>query len=340
MKLEENKSLKDYLTMRLGGKARYFAEIQTKDDVVEAFQFAAAHQLKTFVIGGGSNTLADDEGFDGLVMHMCLKGRTLLEDNADDIVIRYGAGEILDEVISDSVDMHLTGIEAMSLIPGTIGAAPVQNVGAYGQDISQSFVELEAYDMHTRAFVTLSKEDCQFAYRASIFRGKDWGRYIIVSVTLRLQKGNPQPPFYKQVQARLDEKGITSYTPALIRETVIEIRKWKLPDPHYIPNSGSFFKNAIITKQKLAHLQEKYPTLKGFAMGNDTFKISTGWLIDQAGLKGASMYGMRVHDRNALVLTNVGAKSYHALAKAREDIITEVNKQFGIKIVQEVLEMH
>lgn len=340
MKLEENKSLKDYLTMKLGGKARYFVDLYSKEDVIEAMAFAKAHQLKTFVIGGGSNTLANDEGFLGLVMHMCLKGKEILAETSKDVTIRYGAGEILDDVIKESVEHQLTGIEAMSLIPGTIGAAPVQNVGAYGQDISQSFVCLEAYDTSTNRFVTLNKEDCQFAYRASIFRGIDWGRYIIVSVTLKLKKGNPVPPFYKQVQAKLDEEHITSYTPAIIRETVIAIRKWKLPDPHFIPNSGSFFKNAIISKKTLTHLQETYPSLKGYAMGNDTYKISTGWLIDQAGLKGASMYGMRVHDRNALVLTNVNANSYHALAKAREAIMNKVNERFGIQIVQEVLEMH
>lgn len=339
MKLLENEKLENYLTMHLGGKATYIAEIEHKSEIVDIMNFAKKHHLKTFVLGGGSNTLATDDGFEGIILHMQIKGSQLLDEDDESVTIRFGAGNILDDIVAESCRHHLTGIEAMSMIPGTIGAAPVQNVGAYGQDISQTFVELEAYDTFEDRFVTLSKEDCEFSYRMSIFRGKAWRRYIINSVTLRFKKGNPVPPFYKQVEDVLNERGITQYTPQTIRDVVMDIRKWKLPDPDRIPNSGSFFKNAIINKDKLEELHLNYPHLKAFKMGNDRYKISTGWLIDQAGLKGVSMHGMRVHDKNALVLTNVSAHSYKSLAQARADIVKTVKEHFGITIVQEVLEI-
>lgn len=339
MKVLENQSLKNYLTMHLGGTARYLIDVFDKSDLIDAIAFAKNHQLKVFVLGGGSNTLANDQGFDGVVLHMRIKGHQLITEDDQHVVMRFGAGEIMDEVIHHAVKHHLSGMEAMSLIPGTIGAAPVQNVGAYGQDISQTFVELEAYDLQSNHFVTLNKDDCQFKYRQSIFRGKDWGRFVIVSVTVRFNKTLPKPPFYKQVQDTLDAKGITDYTPEIIRHTVIDIRRRKLPDPQRIPNSGSFFKNAIISKDKLKSLKTNYPELKSYQISENQYKISTGWLIDQAGLKGKELYGMRVHDKNALVLTNVTASSYTSLAKAREEIISRVQDQFGITIAQEVLEI-
>lgn len=339
MEIKNNINLKDHLTMRLGGQAKYMVEINCKEDIKNAYQYAEDHGLKVFILGGGSNTLATDKGFDGLVMLMKIKGTEVIAEDEDSITFKIGAGEILDAIVKKSVEMHLTGIEAMSMIPGTIGAAPVQNVGAYGQDISQTFVSLEAYDTNTKSFVTLSKDDCQFSYRHSIFRGSAWGRYVIHHVTITLKKGNPTPPFYKQVQDTLTQDGITEYTPDIIRETVIKIRTHKLPDPEINPNCGSFFKNAIISKEKLASLQKDYPELKGFKVDEDHYKISTGWLIDKAGLKGHKLHQMKVHDRNALVLINDCATSYESLAEARDEIIQIVKDKFDITISQEVLEM-
>ena len=339
MEIKNNINLKDYLTMRLGGQAKYMAEINCEEDIKDAYQYAENHGLKVFILGGGSNTLATDKGFDGLVMLMKIKGTHIIEEDDNSMTIKIGAGEILDDIVKKSVDLHLTGIEAMSMIPGTIGAAPVQNVGAYGQDISQTFVALEAFDKQTKSFVTLSKEDCQFSYRHSIFRGHAWGRYIIHHVIIKLKKGNPTPPFYKQVQDTLTQDGITDYTPAIIRDTVIKIRTHKLPDPDINPNCGSFFKNAIISKEKLESLQHDYPELKGFKVDEDHYKISTGWLIDKAGLKGHKLHHMKVHDRNALVLINDDATSYNSLAQARDEIIQCVKDKFDITISQEVLEI-
>jgi UDP-N-acetylmuramate dehydrogenase len=235
--------------------------------------------------------------------------------------------------------MNLSGIEAMSAIPGTTGAAPVQNVGAYGQEIADTLISLEAYDRDTDSFVTLQNEACKFSYRQSIFRGEAAGRYVITSVTLTLYKAAPQPPFYAAVQTYFDEHSITMYTPQIIRDAVIAIRSEKLPDPTVLPNTGSFFKNAVIEDWQLADLKKAYPDIPAYDMPDGHFKIPTGWLIEQVGFKGKTLHGMRVHDKNALVLINESAKSYNDLAAARDEIIGKVRDTFRITIEQEPLEL-
>lgn len=339
MEIKKNIELKDYLTMKIGGKAAYLVDITNKHDVVDVMNWVKEHHIKFFVLGGGSNTLAKDEGFDGIIIHNMIKGIKKIHEDSASATFCVGAGEILDHFIHYTVQNNLSGMEAMSMIPGTIGATPVQNVGAYGQEIADTFVELTAYDTSTNEFVTLSKKDLHFSYRNSILKHEAWGRYIICDVTVCLNKSLPKPPFYAQVQKTLDEQDIHDYTPQTIRETVIKIRTQKLPDPHLIPNSGSFFKNSVITTEQLNELNKEYPELKGFVVDENHVKISTGWLIDQSGLKGQKIGHMRVHDKNALVLTNLDAKSYHDLASAREIIKARVYERFGITIEQEVLEI-
>lgn len=339
MEIKKNIDLKDYLTMKIGGKAAYLVDITNKNDVVDVMNWVEEHQMKFFVLGGGSNTLAKDEGFDGIIIHNMIKGIEKTDEDSISATYRVGAGEVLDHFIHFTIQHDLSGMEAMSMIPGTIGATPVQNVGAYGQEIADTFVELIAYDTLTKAFVTLSKKDLHFSYRNSVLKHEAWGRYIICDVTVRLHKSSPKPPFYAQVQQLLDKQHVRDYTPQVIREAVIQIRTNKLPDPHLIPNSGSFFKNSVITNDQLNELNKEFPDLKGFVVDEKHVKISTGWLIDQSGLKGQKIGHMRVHDKNALVLTNVDAQSYHDLASAREIIKAKVFERFGITIEQEVLEI-
>ncbi|MGX8680011.1 MAG: UDP-N-acetylmuramate dehydrogenase, partial [bacterium] len=213
------------------------------------------------------------------------------------------------------------------------------NVGAYGQEISDSLLSLEAYDLKQDRFVTLSNEECHFGYRTSIFRGKDWGRYIITSITVKLSKELPQPPFYQAIENVLQKEGISTYTSALIREIVLRIRDSKLPDPACIPNSGSFFKNAIVSQSQFDHISTLESHVPHYQIDASTYKIPTGWLIDKSGLKGSILHGIKVHDQNALILTNIAANSYHNLALAREEIIDIVHQKFGITIEQEVLEI-
>jgi UDP-N-acetylmuramate dehydrogenase len=331
--------LKNYTTMKLGGPARFMGEAHTPDDIVTIYHNAQAQKLSIFILGGGSNVIARDEGYPGIIVRNQIMGFKVVNDTPDSTTLRIGAGENWDEVVKRTVEMNLTGIEAMSAIPGTAGAAPVQNVGAYGQEIADSLVSLEAYDSHEDRFVIIQSSDCGFSYRHSIFRGEAKGRYVITFITLKLWKIAPAPPFYKALEDYFKVQSITTFTPAVIREAVIQIRKDKLPDPALRPNTGSFFKNAIIEKWQLESLRETYDDIPAYELDDERYKIPTGWLIERAGLKGQLLHGMRVHDKNCLVLINEAATGYADLVAARDEIIAAVRDTFRIFIEQEPLEI-
>lgn len=339
MNTQTNVPLKNYTTMKLGGPAKYFAEARTPSEVMDLCSQASQENIPVFTLGGGSNVIGRDEGFDGLVILIKIPGFQTIEDTPSSTTIKVGAGEVWDSVVERSVLMNLSGIEAMSAIPGTAGAAPVQNVGAYGQEIAETLVSLEAYDTQTNTFVVINNEQCEFSYRNSIFRGSQKGRYIIVSITLRLSKSLPVAPFYDTLQAYLDQQNISQFTPKVIRDAVIAIRSDKLPDPTKIANTGSFFKNSIIESWQADSLKQKFPDMKMFEMANGNVKVPSGWLIEKAGLKGKQLGGMRVYDKNALVLVNDTATSYKELAEAREYIVNTVHGIFQIMIEQEPLEI-
>lgn len=339
MDIHTNIPLKNLTTMKLGGPAKYFADVHTVQELHDFSADAQAKNVPVFVLGSGSNVIAHDEGFQGLVLRIKIPGFTVIADDLYSTTIKIGAGEIWDDVVKRAVDMRLSGIEAMSAIPGTAGAAPVQNVGAYGQEISETLVSLEAYDTQSHSIVTLQNADCGFSYRHSIFRGDQQGRYIITSITLKLSKSPPTPPFYDSLQSYFDEHAISVFTQETVREAVTAIRADKLPDPAVKPSAGSFFKNTIIDGWQMTPLREQFPDIKAFEMGNNKFKLSTGWLIEHSGLKGQLLHGMRVNDKNALVLINESAKSYADLAAARDEIIGKVRDTFRVQIEQEPLEI-
>ena len=339
MEIHTNIPLKNYTTMHLGGNARFMIDAHTVDEVKAVCERAKSQGLKLFILGGGSNTIVPDEGFDGLVIRNRIMGFEVTSDTPSEVVIRVGAGESWDTTVQRCVEMHLGGIECLSGIPGTAGAAPVQNIGAYGQEVAETITSVEAYDITEDRMVSLSNEDCHFSYRHSIFRGESQGRYIITAVTFRLYRAMPQPPFYNAIQDYLDTHSITLYTPQVLRDTVLAIRTDKLPDPVARPNAGSFFKNAIVEDWQLRDLQRDYPDIPSYDMSDGKFKIPSGWLIEQAGFKGELLHGMRVHDKNALVLINESATSYADLASARDEIIGKVRDTFRIIIEQEPLEM-
>lgn len=339
MNIHTNIPLKTLTTMRLGGKASFYAEANTVKDLHELYTDAKNKNVPVFILGGGSNLIARDEGFNGLVIKIKIPGFEVTNDDLNTTTIKIGAGEAWDSVVERTVNMRLSGIEAMSAIPGTAGAAPVQNVGAYGQEVADTLVSLEAYDTTTSQMVTLQNSDCEFSYRNSIFRGSHQGRYIITSITLKLSKSLPAPPFYEALQNYLDQNAITLYTHQSIRDAVIAIRAEKLPNPAERPNTGSFFKNAIIEKWHADELANQFPDIKMYEMGDGRIKVPTGWLIDKAGLKGKTLHGMYVNDKNALVLINESAQSYADLAAARDEIIGTVRDTFRIQIEQEPLEI-
>jgi len=339
MEVHTNIPLKNFTTMKLGGPARFMVDVRTSAELISVYENAVSKNLPIFILGGGSNVIAKDEGYNGIIIRIRIPGFEIVADDINATTIKIGAGENWDDVVKRTVDMRLSGIEAMSMIPGTTGAAPVQNVGAYGQEIADTLVSLEAYDSQTKSLVVLQNEVCGFAYRDSIFRGSEKGRYVITSITIKLSKSLPQPPFYDALQTYFDEHSIKLFTGDTVRDAVIAIRTEKLPDPKLKPNTGSFFKNAIIEDWQLTDLQKTFPDIKVFSMGDGRSKIPSGWLIEQTGLKGQLLHGMRVHDKNALVLINESAKGYADLAAARDEVIGAVRDKFRIQIEQEPLEI-
>ena len=339
MDVMTNISLKQYTTMKLGGEARYMATADSASDVVSLYRNARKENLPIFVLGGGSNVITHDEVFEGIVLLNKIKGFEVIYETDETTDVKIGAGEVWDEVVEKAIGLGLQGIEAMSGIPGTAGAAPVQNVGAYGQEVADTLISLEAYDSKTDTIVTISADECDFSYRNSIFRDKEKGQYCILNITLRLNKAEPKPPYYASLQRYIDENDIREVNLSVIRVAILNIRSEKLPDPAELPSAGSFFKNALVEKWKLEELQKEYSDIPNYAMSDGRYKIPTGWLIDKAGLRGYRSHGMRVYEKNALVLVNDSATGYDDLAAIREEIVQIVFDKFGIKIEQEPLEL-
>lgn len=332
--MQENVLLKDFTTMKLGGPARYLATANTKEELVNLV--AQAGSMKILVLGEGSNMIVGDKGFDGLVILNRISGFETLDQNAASTKIKVGSGENWDSVVKRSTDSGLSGIECLSAIPGCAGAAPVQNIGAYGQEIADTLLELEAYDLNMKNFVTFSNADCDFTYRQSTFNsGASKGRYIITSLTLELQKTVLEPPFYSSLQQYLDKNQITDFSPYSLRTAVVAIRSTKLPDPRTLPNTGSFFRNPIIENWQADKLKLDYPDIKIFPMGENLSKIAAGWLVENSGVKGLEIEGFKLFENNSLVITNTGNGTYNGLNEMKNRIITSVRDTFRITLEQE-----
>lgn len=322
--------------MRLGGPAAFLTDVNSKQDVIEAVEWATQRRLPLIMIGSGSNIVWSDDGFGGLVLVNKILGFENQQID-DDLYITVGAGENWDDVVARTVDMGYSGLEQLSLIPGTAGATPVQNVGAYGREIADVLVTLQAYDMQTRQFVTIRADECAFAYRTSIFKENDKGRYLIINITLHLNKESPKPPFYKALDAYFRERGITEYTSQIVREAVIAIRSNKLPDPAIVANNGSFFFNPIVEEDQISDLHSQYPDLVYWRAGNGQTKVSAAWLVEQAGFKGKydADTGMATWDKQPLVLVNKNAQSSSQVVAFSNRIKQAVLDKFGIELQQE-----
>lgn len=333
----ENVNLRTYSAMRLGGEARYFCEVRSPDDVTKAVNWAKNHHLPMIVVGQGSNIVWRDEGFNGLLIVNHLMGREILEEDKKSATIRVGAGEVWDEIVAWTVKKGLSGIEFLSAIPGLAGAAPVQNIGAYGAELTDTLTEVEVYDTLSEAFETLPAVAGNFAYRTSRFKTSDKGRFIILSLTLKLKKQNPKPPFYESLQNYFTQHNINEFTPETVRQAVMEIRKIKLPDPSVVSNNGSFFTNPIVDKAKYEQLKAKCPDIKAWPAKNGKIKLSAGWLVEEAGFKDVHdlATGMGTWPAHALVLVNEHAKSTADLLAFKQKIQAKVHQMFGIVLEQE-----
>lgn len=372
MKILENILLKNLTTMRLGGPARYVIEIEEPEEIKTAHEFALEKNLPIFILGGGANIIAKDEGFPGVIIKSSLKGIDIDADSkkslpresvggccrdrrsaspvktgASDSVSREGSfgtlthitafsGTIWDDVVAFACNLGLTGIEALSKIPGLTGAAPVQNIGAYGQELLDTFSSARVYDFQERSFKTLTKSDLNFSYRHSILNTTDKNRYFVISVTLELKEGKMERPFYASMEKYISENHCTDFSPAGIRDIVSKIRAAKLPDPAKIASAGSFFKNIYLEEAEAKKAEEKGIPVY-YSRGK--YSINSGWLIEQAGLKGQLIHGMRVSDKAALILINESAQGYEDLDKARAEIIATVKDKFDFILEQEPVEL-
>lgn len=339
MKIEENVSLADYSTMRLGGKAKYLCHVKNEEDVEAAVRFASEKQISIHVVGGGSNSIFSDDGFNGLVVINEITGIELQNNNKDEVVMEIGAGEKWDDIVGKSVDLGFSDIASLSLIPGSAGAAPVQNIGAYGQQISDCLISLRAYDIEMKKWNNFLRLNCNFSYRTSRFNSEDKNRYIISSINLRLSRITEKSPFYFDIENyfKINGTNTNSVTPAELRQAVISIRQAKLPDPEVIANCGSFFKNPVITEVDFRSLSTHYPTLKVHETDDGMMKLYAGQLIELAGLKNYhdKKTGMATWKNQALVLINENAKTTADLIEFKKMIVSSVHAAFGITLEQE-----
>lgn len=324
-------------TFGIGGHARYYTEVDSKKGLLEAVKFAKKNFVDVFVLGGGSDILLSDQGFGGLVIRY--KGKILkFEEKKGRVSVTAGAGMLWDRLVEKTVRKNLQGIECLSGIPGSVGAAPIQNIGAYGQELKDVFVKLTAYDIAERKFVKLSKSDCEFSYRESIFKKPiNKGRYIITEIVLKL-KNNSQPTLsFQSLVDYLKEKRIDSPNLVQVRNAVLALRGQKLENPRVLGNAGSFFKNPIVDENTKDRLLEKYPDMPFYPNAKGKYKLFAGWLIDKAGWKGKRVGGAMVSKKNALVLTNPEGKATAKEIKSMaENISKDIYKKFKIRIEPEV----
>lgn len=355
LKIEENVPIRNLVTMRIGGPARFVITVTSEEEIPEAYQFAKERNLPVCVLGGGANTFAKDEGFDGVIILDRIMGISEVErpevessedkspESSDIACFKAYGGEQWDDLVTYVSERGYSGIEAMAGIPGTAGAAPVQNIGAYGQEVTQVIVSVDAYDTKTGEFVVIPASEMKMSYRKSIFNsGENVGRYFIYATTVRVKKGQLNPPFYRSLQAYVDEHHETDFSPLNIARMVKAVRNSKLPDPEKIASAGSFFKNVYLTDEEADEAEARGIQVWRNAkeVGPDspekrTNLVNSGWLLEEAGLKGKVFHGMKVSEKAALILINEDAKTYADLAAARDEIANIVFEKFGFRIEQE-----
>jgi UDP-N-acetylmuramate dehydrogenase len=340
-----NISLKKYNTFGIDAIARYFAVFSTQDELAGLLDQAVPGQI--FVLGGGSNILLT-RNIDGPVMRNEIKGIDLVDEDEQYVYVRAGAGESWHGFVQYCLSRNWPGVENLSLIPGSVGAAPMQNIGAYGVEIKDVFHELTAWNLEEGKVYTFTLNDCHFGYRDSIFKGASKGRFIILSVTFRLNKVPVFHTAYGAIQEELERMGVQELSIQTISQAVVNIRTSKLPDPAQIGNAGSFFKNPSIPSMHFAYLQKQFPGIVGYpeaspggtgigtASAPGSTKLAAGWLIEQCGWKGYRHGDAGVHIRQALVLVNYGHATGSEIFDLSEEILRSVQEKFGVTLEREV----
>ncbi len=334
MNFSENFSLKPYNTFGIDAKAKYFSVFESVAELNSILTSEIYKSNKTFVLGGGSNLLFTED-YDGLIIHNKIVGICILQDNENDVIVEVGAGENWHNFVMWSVSQGLSGIENLALIPGTVGASPMQNIGAYGVEVKDTINKVAAIEIDTQKAKTFSNAECQFEYRNSIFKGKLKNKFIITKVTFNLSKIPLNKTTYGTITEELKSLD-KAPSPGSIAEAVINIRSRKLPNPADLGNSGSFFKNPVIPTSKFKALQKKFPEVVAYKISETETKVAAGWLIDNAGLKGYRKADAGVHKNQALVLVNYGNASGKEIIALAKEIQTIVKEKYGVQIVPEV----
>ena len=341
-KIQSDIELKNLTTLKIGGAARFFVSAETEEDVVEAVKFADEHDLKIFVLGGGSNILISDKGFDGLVLQVNLKGIELEKEENDEVIIAAKAGEDWDEFVNFCVEKNLAGIECLSGIPGFVGGTPIQNVGAYGQEVSETITRVKVYDRKSKEILTLNNAECKFTYRSSIFNTTDKNRFIVLQVNYKLQKNGAPKIVYKDLIEFFDGEN-----PDLkeTREAVCRIRAEKAMLVRQggldAQSAGSFFKNPIVPKTQFEKISEaakksNLGDVPGFKADDENVKIPAAWLIEKSGFhKGFQKGNAGLSTKHTLALTNRGDAKASEIISLKDEIQRKVLEIFGIELKTE-----
>lgn len=335
LNIQENVSLAKYTTLKIGAAAEFFAVIESRDDLQEAISWANKNKRPIFVLGGGSNLLVSKR-FKGLVLKNEIKGIQISSETKDETWLTGNSGEIWSSFVDYAVKHKLYGLENLYLIYGTVGAAPVQNIGAYGAELKDVFDSLVAIDLKTGREKTFSLKDCRFGYRDSVFKNKLKGRYFIYSVTVRLSKSSAWRLDYGSIKEELKKQKVRKPNLPAVIKAIQTIRNSKLPNPFVLPNAGSFFKNTEITKSQFKKLQTLYPDILSFPAPQGKVKIPTGWLIEQTGFRGRKIGPVAMYEKQALILVNYGGAQAKDVLKLVKAIKMAVKKKFGLEIEEEV----
>lgn len=330
LQIREHVSLQAYNSFGFAVAARWYAEAEDEQDVCEALAFAAAHGLPVLLLGGGSNLVLTCD-VEALVLRMAARGVRILEDDGQTLLIEAEAGEPWHPFVQQTLALGASGLENLSLIPGTVGAAPVQNIGAYGVELKDVFAGLTALDRNTGERRDFSLADCAFAYRDSLFK-REPGRWVILRVRFALRRAAPLRLDYGPVRQRLEQLGIHEPTAQAVSQAICAIRQEKLPDPAQLGNAGSFFKNPVVPAELAAELRAAHPDLVGYPQADGQVKLAAGWLIERAGWKGFREGDAGVHGLQALVLVNYGQASGAQILDLATRIQADIQARFGVSL--------
>ena len=331
--IHKNVSLRPYNTFQVEASARFFCSCHSLAEIIEILQNTTYQPLQKLILGGGSNILFT-QNFDGLILQNKIKGIEVSDENEENVWIRTGAGEDWDKFVEFTVNHNWSGLENLSYIPGNVGASPIQNIGAYGEEVKNTITRVETLDLNSMKTIEYDNEQCKFGYRNSIFKQELKNKRLITHVTFQLRKKHIFNLDYGILKDTVQGNG--NITLQNIRNSVIEIRKSKLPEPDELGSAGSFFKNPIITQNQLHKLQQQFPNIPFYALEEDKNKVPAGWLIDQLGWKGYRRGDTGVHNSQALVLVNYGNASGKEIYQLSQEIRKSVYDRYGIELEYEV----